>query len=363
MKILDRHVLREVAIPSLLAFAVVSFVAVANELRERMEDLPVAFLNIVDLGRLVFFFLPALASYVLAITYMMGVLFAFGRLTQDGEIIAMRAAGVPLKRLVRPVILGGLAISALCFIIQDRVQPWAVGRMEDLMYRELPARRSLDVLPAGVLHHFGDWRLYIGSIDPEDGAWRNVDILDGEGLAFFAKRARVVPESGDLELRDVLLITPQNDRPGTRLVSSPQLLLTPPETAPESLMKRSRMGLSLAGLFDLERGLTHEAETGADAKKAKLRSVREDIATRFSLPLAALAVTLVSAPLAVRGRRSGRSYSFAIGFTIILVYYVIFMQVPPQSLSPLAEVVARAQAPNLLLGAAGLCFLWRVDRV
>ena len=37
--ILHRYVLREIAVPSLLAFALISFLAVGNELRERIEQI------------------------------------------------------------------------------------------------------------------------------------------------------------------------------------------------------------------------------------------------------------------------------------------------------------------------------------
>ena len=84
---------------------------------------------------------------------------------------------------------------------------------------------------------------------------------------------------------------------------------------------------------------------------------------RFGLSLACLAVSLAAAPLAVRFPTSGRSFSFALGFSLALLYYVVNILLEPRSLVSMPETILCAMAPNIVLGVLGLWALWRVDRV
>ncbi len=367
MKLLSRHILREIAVPAVLSLTVVSFIAVAGELRERVAELPVAFITMGDLAQLAVLALPMVVSYIIPVTYMMGILLAFGRLAQDGEITAMKAAGIPLKRAIQPVVLGGVVLTLVCFIIQDRIQPWSVAHLRTLMAEDLPRRRSIDVLPAGTVQEFNDWRVYIGGKDPEDNTWRNVEVLVPEGddsaQTFYAKSASVVRRDGAtwLELRNGHWIQPEADQLGWTTFQ--EFVKRVPDFAAKKVSGRN-MALSLGGLLALEAELTKKDEEAASlALKKRLYGVREEVNKRVSIPLACLAVTLVSAPLGVRARRSGRSFSFAVGSGVILVYYLLFMVMQPQSLHPLNEVVLRGMIPNALFVLAGSVLLWRVDRV
>ena len=65
-----------------------------------------------------------------------------------------------------------------------------------------------------------------------------------------------------------------------------------------------------------------------------------------------------------RTKRSGRSFTFAAGIGIVLVYFVAARMAMPTKLLPLGEFILRAHAPNLLLIAAGRLDLdCRIDRI
>ena len=371
--ILHRYVLREIAVPSLLAFALISFLAVGNELRERIELLPIEHISLFDIIRLTAFFLPSVVTFIIPITYMMGVLLAFGRLNQENEIIAMKAAGIPLKRVVIPVIFGGALLSVASFVIQDRIQPFTFKSAMLMITRELPGRLTLDVLPAGVMHEIqsdqGVWRIYIEAKDAETGTLHNIELLmprkEGEAWTFFAREAQIAATGAQTEviLRDGYSIYPQED--GQQLLVSvfPEFRVPWPQNPPEKFPQQRRT-LNLAECFAAERELNALYESRrTDKLKGDLREMRQEISERFSLPILSFAVSFLAAPLAVRSRHGGRSYSFAIGFLILLVYFPLSILFEPQSLRGLDTVILRGMVPNLVLLAAGCVALWRVDRI
>ncbi len=375
MKLLNRYIILQVLTPSLLALAVISFITVFNELRQRVdpagaEIVRTAMLQVrpIDFAHLAILFLPTVIVYIIPITYMMGILLGFGRLAEQNEITGMRASGVPLKRIVLPVVLGGALLSAGAFLLQDRVQPAAVSRAGQLMFVDIPLRITLDKLPAGVMHDFGATRFYIGDKDPDSQALYDINILvperDGDAWVYYARMARVMPEAPRtaIELRDGHIIFPEE---GGRLVRSTfdRWVLTLPELIPREV-REDRRALNLAQLMTAERRLSDEYQaTGSERAGDELRRHRREISERIALPFASLAVSLCAAPLAVRRGTAGRAYSFAIGAGVFLGYYLVMAISARGGLLPLGEAITRAFAPNLALGLAGLWLIWRVDRV
>ena len=371
MGILSRYVLRQIAVPSLLAVAVVAILGVANKIQEEQRDtlLPLAQMTMGDLGRLVMYFLPALVGYLIPITYMLGIMLAFGRFSHDNEIVAMKAAGIPIKRIVLPIILLGAVLSGLSFWIQDRIHPWAVRRADEFIHGELPLRATLEVLPTGVIQEYAGWRIYIGKKDPAEGTLQKIVILtpeeNGVASTYYAESAKISHRNGQnfLELNNVHFI----QRPGEGNDVMPLRADTSSLPVPEiktRIPDSGRNAMNLRQLLSNETTLAGQiAQTPSEPAKLELLKVRRDIADRLSLPFACLAVSLAAAPLGARSKRAGRSYTFAVGFSVLLIYYVMQMLVEGHSLQPLWLTVLRLWVPNLLFCMAGLFFLWRVDRV
>jgi lipopolysaccharide export LptBFGC system permease protein LptF len=413
--IVGRYIIRQIAVPTFLALLVVGFLGVANEIRQRVRelaDLPLSEIGVGDAARIALLFLPALSSFLVPITFMMGILMAFSRLAHQNEIVALKAAGIPLKRVIVPVLVLGALLSGLVFISQDRVQPWAVRQLTQILYSDLPLRATLDVLPAGVMHDYADWRVYIGSRD-NTGKLHDIRILaptESGPVAFYAGSAKVVKEPGGsrLVMEDVEMIPT-----GQVLVPVESLSMRIPALQPKKA-RHERKGYPLSDLLayetliqlarDLQRaGLldsAHIAALGAsqgdlattgfppgilaryppviavkpewleridqyrgEAATIDLARTRADIAQRTALPFACLAVCLAAAPLAIRSRQGGRSYAFVVGLTVLGVYFLLHQALRPQGLHSLPIMLLLAWIPNVVLAGAGVYFLWRVDRV
>lgn len=366
--LLSRYVAREVIVPAVLALAIIGFLAVAVEFREKLAFIAVEYLTAMDVVKLLACFLPTLVTFVIPITYMMGVLLAFGGLSQNNEITAMKASGIPLKRVMAPVITLGALLSAGSFVLQDWVQPAALKTANQLMFVELPLRISLETLPTGRMNEFGNWRVYIRERDEETRTLRQVDILeekpDGSVWAYWAESAQVIGTGANKRviMKNCHLIMPDAGHgPMTMVLDDAELTL--PAVKSDKIRNRRRT-LSLSELLDEERQASaSRAQADTVNVRDDLRSIRWEIADRIALSLSCLAVSLLAAPLAVRGYRSGRSYSFAIGFTLILAYQVLRLLMEPETLMPLSLNILWGSVPNLAVAAAGIWALWRVDRV
>ena len=365
---LDRYILRQIATPTLAALAIVGFMAVGIRIAQYRRDMPMELLTATDVSRLSVLFMPSLIALVIPVTLLLGILLAFGRLAQLGEIIAIKAAGISLRRTVAPLIVLASLLTALTFLVQDRIQPWAIARAYALIYSELPQRATLMVFPAGMIHEYEGWHVYFERKDTESLTFQNLDIVqpnEGQGVTVIhaESAAFAIDEGGHtLTLRAASVIPPN----GAMFFSDEFVLAIPPPSTNE--VRAARRASTLLELFETERDLNanYSPRSGSLAThslREDLRKIRQEIAERISGPLAVLAVSVVGAPLGVRARRGGRSYTFAAGFLVILVYYTLQIALTPPVVRSLSTHITNAMIPNAVLFLAGIVLLWRVDRV
>lgn len=364
---LTRYCLVEIAVPALIAMLVIGFVGVVNELRERRGALPLEFISGWDMARLVLYFSPTLIAYLVPVAFMMGILLAFGKLAQHNEITAMKAAGIPLKRLVAPVVLAGALLSAGTFFLQDRVQPRAIARANQLLFVELPQRITLDVLPVGVMNEFGGFRVYFKGRDTQTKTLRDVVVAlpqPGRDMIYYAESAQYVGSGAgsQLVLRNCQIVKPQpGDDVAVQTAKEQTVSLSSPMLRPPPARHKA---MTMRELFEQEKKSTERYASFKSKQNAEdLRTTRTEISDRITLPLACLAVSLAAAPLAVRAPRSGRSFSFAIGVALLGGYYLLRILLEAKSVHPLEDYVIRGLVPNAVLGMIGLWALWKVDRV
>jgi lipopolysaccharide export system permease protein len=368
VKLISRYTLRQIGVPALLAAGVIGFFIVGGTVRNQMGDLikmiPADQVRVFDVSRISFYALPTLAGYIIPITFLMGIMFAFSRMVQFSEIIAMKAAGIPLKRIVLPVIAAGAVLSGVVYTAQDMGRPWAYRRMMGLLMVELPLRMTIDMLPTGSIQEYSGWRVYIGKRDA-DGTLRNLTVLqpadEGGANAFYADSARLIHENGRpvLEMRKGYLVPADPTRHITF-----ETLKQPVPTPETRKVPNTNDGMTMRELFSEERRLgAIFDETGSLPVASELRGIRIEVKNRLSFPLMCLAVSLVGAPIGARTRRSGRSYAFAAGLLMICLYFVLRKLVEPTFLASLPVTVAMGQIPNMLLAVTGLALIGRVDRV
>lgn len=368
VSILSRYILRHVAVPAVLSAVVVGFFIVGSTVRAQLKNVldlfPPDQILLMDVGRVALFALPALAGYVVPVTFLFGVMMAFSRLARNSELIAMKAAGIPLKRALLPVLVCGALLSGMEWVIIDMAAPLAYSRMARMVAIEMPLRLTLDMLPTGIMQEYGDWRVYIGHRDP-DGTLRRITIVQqdktGGANVFYAASARLIHdrEGSVLEMRDGHLI-PSDP---SRHVTFDTLRQRVP--APKTGGIRDVVdGMNLSQLLAEERKLSSLfRETGSLPVAARWRSVQIELKDRFAFPLMCLAVCVAGAPMGARTSRTGRSYTYAAGLFIAAAYFILRKVAEPPLLMPTLPTMLIGQIPNLLLFIWGGWLISRVDRV
>src|SRR5208337_4040520 len=162
---LSWYLAREVLEYTGLGFLAFSTILVTQNLLRRLDDLVAVGFRSEDLLAVLGFLMAMLTAYAVPVAFLFGILLAVGRLSADSEITAMRACGLGMRHLVAPVLLLGIAVSALTATLMIRSEPAARLALRTL-FRNVAARGA--ILQAGKFQTLGNRVLFVQSRDREN---------------------------------------------------------------------------------------------------------------------------------------------------------------------------------------------------
>lgn len=79
------------------------------------------------------FVVPSLLPYTVPATLLLTVCVVYGRLAGDQEVIAAKAAGIPVFALLWPSYFLGALLSVAALVLMDQVIPWSYGNIERIV--------------------------------------------------------------------------------------------------------------------------------------------------------------------------------------------------------------------------------------
>ncbi len=141
MKLLSRYLLKQHAFPFVFALSALTAIMLLNQIAKRLEDLlgkGLPWTVIVEFFALT---IPFIIAMTISMAVLVAVLYTMSRLGGDREITALRAGGISLGQLLRPLLLGATLVAVVAFAFGDQVLPRSNHRLRTLMtdiYRTKP---------------------------------------------------------------------------------------------------------------------------------------------------------------------------------------------------------------------------------
>ena len=198
MKILSRYVLREHLGPLAFALTALTSLLLLNFIAKRFGDLVGKGLPASVIAEFFGLAIPFTVAMTLPMAVLVAVLYAFSRLASESEITALKASGVSMGRILRPV-LGGATVLAIGMVFfNDYVLPAANHRLR-ILQTDIGRTKPTFALREQVINDVVPGRLFLraGRIDKARNRLHEVVIYDfGDG----SKRRTIVADSGDLAL-------------------------------------------------------------------------------------------------------------------------------------------------------------------
>jgi LPS export ABC transporter permease LptG/LPS export ABC transporter permease LptF len=311
--------------------------------------------------------LPGVLPYTIPFGVLVGILIGLGRMASDGEIVAMRAAGVSSQRVIAPVLVFAAIGAGFGAYVTLRLTPECIRNYTKLVNQLEENQLSADITPRVFVENFPNTILYVGNVKPgEPSLWSPVFVADIGA-----------PEKRSTGLRD--------QAAGPMITVADQALVVPD-------VKSNRVQLSLRNYATHEMGKDQQsrdtfAPVGQQALAASpptqtaLRSVgmsthqlrayprskpdwieyQIELHRRYALPAACIMLAMVGIPLGIATRKGGKSAGYVNAiFVAFFCYYLAFA-----SLTRLAQTKNQPWllwVPNAAFFIAGVVLLSRMER-
>jgi len=226
MKILTRYVIRAHIGPFFFAFTAVTGLLFLNAVAQRMENLAGRGLGVDVIGEFMLYSFPHVVALTFPMAVLVAVLYTFSDLTGRNEVMAMAAGGVRATRLLWPLLVVGLGLTAFMFWFNAQVLPNSNHRLSTLLADIGSTNPTLE-LREGVVNEVatGDGRRFFleaRQIDATTNTLSDVIITDmsrlGENRRIVARSGEMAftPDRADLyfTLHDGVALEITDDRPG-----------------------------------------------------------------------------------------------------------------------------------------------------
>src|SRR3990170_4068800 len=175
---LNRYVVREMVGPfvfGVAAFTVVLLIGRMPRLIELAVNRGVSPWAVAEISA---YILPAFLEVTTPMALLMAILTGFGRLSADGEALAMQTSGLSLYQMSRPVILLVLVSTVLTFFFALYARPWGNAALKRALYT-MTKTQALAALQEKVFNtDFDGLVLYVEEIESPGALLRGVMVSD-----------------------------------------------------------------------------------------------------------------------------------------------------------------------------------------
>ena len=342
MRLLDRHVLTETAVAGGAATGAFVFVLVAGNILTQVS-------SAIASGRvsgwegleLVGLLIPGVLPYALPLGLLTGVLIAFGRMSSQQELTAMKASGRSLGRIARPALLlaGGLALLSAWLNLE--IAPSANTEYRRLLLGSAKDNPASVIVPGKLNRQFPGMVIRAAERDGEvlrDFWLWSVDERGRLTQTVHAREARLAPglnRKGEgilrVELTDARL---EKRQPGDETFASPssfiQARTTSLEFAASGVFKdgenfqRKLRWLTTSELLDaMDKGWQVAPNATRKEKEQGQMLATTQLMSHLASAFSVFSLAFLAVPLAVRVGRSETFVNAAIALGVALTYYLL----------------------------------------
>ena len=145
LKKLDKLILKAFAGPFLLTFAVVQFILLTHTLLKYLDDIIGKDLGTGVLLQLLFYFSVLIVPVSLPLAVLLSSLMTYGNLGEHHELTAIKASGIALTRILRPVLLLTLGLAVGAFWFNETIVPRANLKAYSLLWDVRQQKLALDI--------------------------------------------------------------------------------------------------------------------------------------------------------------------------------------------------------------------------
>jgi len=365
----------------LLGLMVFTFVLLTNRILRLVELIVNKGVGILTVLQLFLYVLPFSLVVTIPMSVLLATLATFMRLNTDGEMLALRGAGLGLLRLTRPALFFGLGATVLTMIVSIWILPFSNQAFKNLIF-EMTRRQVAVALQEGIFNSaFEGLTLYAEHLNPKTSEMEGVFLVDSRNPA---EQRVIVAQDGRFTS------DPKQLRMGLTLHEGSIQLSGAEHPGRYRMLTFQDYALTLDAARSLSSDPTQRTLGEQELPLGELRKRAEELRAqgqnyhplivefhkKLAIPFSCALFAVVGIPLASRIKRGGRGLSLAISTGFALGYYILIVAGEGLGARGTVPEALAMWLPNLLIAASGCLLLlqaeaypatllqaWRITRV
>lgn len=196
MKILHRYVLKEHVGPLTFALTALTSILLLQYIGKHFGELVGKGLPTFVIAEFFGLSVPLTVALTLPMAVLVATLYAFSRLAAENEITALKASGVSLVSVLKPVLWAALGVTVVMVGFNDQVLPRSNHRLA-VLQRDIAQKKPTFGLREQVINEVSPGKFYLraGHLDEASNLMREVTIYD---MADPTRRRTIYADSGNM---------------------------------------------------------------------------------------------------------------------------------------------------------------------
>lgn len=327
-RILFRYLVSEILPPFFVGLLAFTFILLVGRMLKLVELVVTRGVPIMQIGKLFSLILPTFLEMTVPMAFLLAILLGLGRMSNDQELLAMKASGVSPTQILWPVTAIALVIAAATLALTLFARPAANFALKKELYNIAKSRIGTALKEKVFNDDFPKILIYVEEIIPPGNTAQGVLIVDKREKTrediILGKVARITTdeESNSLGLRlfDGSIYEREQSRPGfsqTRFNIYDFKLSLDELVGP---VRQKESGPKEMPLQDLVASIEAKQSRGNSAIGERM-----ELHQRISFGFVPLLFCLlgVSLTLLPRASRANRSWGFMICIFWLMVYFAL----------------------------------------
>lgn len=359
MKILTKYLLNSLIQPLIYLLFGFTLIFIINDLFDNFSDFLESGIPPMDILYYYGLTLPPVIVLVLPACLLLAVLYSLSRLTRHSEIVAMRAGGVSIYRIIIPFISIGLAATLLSAWLNEKIAPDAAYRANQFLEYEKQNRDESTFFADNIALKSGSHVWMVSRLDTRDLSMYNVEFIqqqteNGGSVKYQAEKAQWL--DGRWWFMGVTI--QRYDEKGD-LLGAPEIVLQKEmrnlEESPQTFMTEIKDPRYLSSAE-----MRNYLETKKDISAETRARLQVDLHAHMAAPIFCLIVTIIGVPVGAHTGRRGALAGIMSALLLFFGYYILQLLAQALGKQEMIPAWVGGWLPVMVFGGASPFLIYRM---
>lgn len=310
--------------------------------------------NIKTIGEIISYVIISLLPALFPMALLFSVLLTYGRLSQDSEIVAMKASGLAMSTLLLPAVILALMVGTISAQMSFNIAPWG-NRQFEVLFSKISNTKAGAVIKEGTFSEgFFNMVVYANQVDSDRGFLRNVFIYDEKSgeipLTIISKEGQIIPDP-EKPGHEVLLRLKDGEihrqaKTHTKIsFQTYDVHFSSPLNVEEK--KKSPQSLTLA---EVKNRLKEDLSKNPEME----RTLRTEYHKRWAISALCVVFALIGVGLGTTtNRRAAKAGGMILCIGLIILYWVLYVAAEGAARGGSLPVAFAVWTPNVIFAGLG----------